>query len=189
VQALRDAFDDDEASSEGEPDSSDPSPGSQTTNLLDPSLATSAAYELILCPPGSVYVMPGALNGPDGLQAEALWQIFLQHIEPVHKFLHLPTLRSMMERGEPLYGHDAEAPCNKALRAAIFFSAAVALTESECQIYFAKSLDQVVLDFRKYVELSLYSADMLNTRDLATLQAMALYVVSVDSTNFRRTHL
>jgi hypothetical protein len=185
VQALRDAFDDDEAGSDDEPESSDPSPGSQTINPLDPSHAVSAAYELILCPPGSVYVMPGALNGPDGLQTEALWQIFLQHIEGVHKFLHLPTLRLMIEQGGRLYGQDAEAPCNKALRAAILFSAAVALTESECQIYFAKPREQVVLEFRKYVELSLYSADMLNTRDLATLQAMGLYVVSVDSTNFR----
>jgi hypothetical protein len=177
VQALREAFDDDEAGSEAEQENSDPSPPS-FTNPLDPGSAAVAGYELILCPPGSIFVMPGALNEPDDSQAEALWQIFLQHVEPVYKFLHVPTLRLMMERGEPLYGQHAEAPCNKALKAAIFFSSAVALRESECQTYFAKSQDQVVQEFKRYVELSLHSADILNTRDLATLQAMGLYIVS-----------
>jgi hypothetical protein len=183
VQALREAFDDDEAGSEAEFENSDPSPASQA-NPLDPNNATTAGYELILCPPGSVFVMPGALNEPDELQAEALWQIFLQHVEPVYKFLHVPTLRLMMERGERLYGQDAEAPCNKALKAAVFFSAAVALQEQECQIYFAKPREQVVLEFRRYVELSLHSADVLNTGDLATLQAMGLYIVSVCCLSF-----
>jgi hypothetical protein len=178
VHALREAFDDDEEGSDAEAESSDPSPTSQP-QPFDPNNAAAAGYELLLCPPGSVFVMPGALNDPDDLQAEALWQVFLEHIEPVYKFLHVPTLRAFMERGEPLYGQDAESLCNKALRAAIYFAAAVAMTESECQVYFSKPRDQVVSHFRKYIDLALHAADSLNTNDLATLQAMGLYIVSV----------
>jgi hypothetical protein len=177
VQALREVFEEDADASDGEGGSSDPTPSSHSLSL-DFGNPANGGYELIFCPPGQLYVMPGALTEPEGLCAVALWEDYILHVEPAYKLLHIPTLRPFMERGEPLYGRDADALSNKALKAAIYFTSAVSMPESECQRYFGKPRDTVTADFRKYADITLHAADPLNTTELATLQAMVLYVVS-----------
>jgi len=57
VQALREALEDEP----GELDEEDTTPSN--SNSSGP--ANSADYDLLLCPPGTIYVMPGALIEPD----------------------------------------------------------------------------------------------------------------------------
>lgn len=83
-----------------------------------------------------------------------------------------------MIEGKPYLGHDASAPCNKALKAAIWFAATNSLTEAQCQMTFGHSrADQLQL-FRRVVDVAMSHADLMNTNDLATLQGFTTYLVS-----------
>lgn len=174
VKALADAFEEDGPNSEPDttPETTPPGP-----YALDGSNST-AQYELIFCPPGALYIMPGAMIEPEPAIALDLLNAYLNYVEPIYKLLHVPTLKAFMADGQPYMNRPADAPCNKALKAAIYFAAANAYTEEECESKFGKSQDLVVLQYRRMVDIALYQADPLNTTEVATIQACALYIVS-----------
>jgi hypothetical protein len=174
VKALADAFDEDESHSDDgtTPDSTPPSAADQ----VDPSNGTTPHYDLLLCPPGVVYIMPGAVPEPPPTVAVDLLSSFMIHVEPMYKLFHAPTLRKFLYHGEPYLNRSHDAPCNKALKACIYFAGATAFTDSECH-KFGTSRKELVTEYRRAVDVALYQADPLNTTELATLQALVLYVV------------
>lgn len=170
VQALREALED-EQPDDDEAISPSTSSGAGAGNPVD--------YDLIVCPPGSVYVMPGALPEPSPQLSATLCNIFCDNVDRMFKFYHAPTLRAFMIEGKPYLGHDANAPCNKALKAAVWFAATNSLTEAQCQMTFGHSrADQLQL-FRRVVDVAMSHADLMNTTDLATLQGFTTYIVSI----------
>ncbi|KAF7188035.1 C6 finger domain transcription factor adaR [Pseudocercospora fuligena] len=182
VKALADAFEEDGPNSEPDttPETTPPGP-----YALDGSNST-AQYELIFCPPGALYIMPGAMIEPEPAIALDLLNAYLNYVEPIYKLLHVPTLKAFMADGQPYMNRPADAPCNKALKAAIYFAAANAYTEEECESKFGKSQDLVVLQYRRMVDIALYQADPLNTTEVATIQACALYIASARITDSSR---
>ncbi|KAK4504287.1 hypothetical protein PRZ48_005203 [Zasmidium cellare] len=178
VKALADAFEEDNLQSDDESGSPDNTPSSGAPYALDGTSVTSN-YELIFCPPGVLYVMPGALNEPDPKMAAHLFHTYLAYVESVQKLLHIPTVRPFLEEGKPYLNRPADAPCNKALKAAIYFSGVNACTDEECMTIAGKTRDQMAQEFRRMVDVALYQADPLNTTEIATLQALTLYVASI----------
>lgn len=178
VKALADAFEED--GFESDEDALSPELSNQNSpHALDPTQSGISGYELIFCPPGALYVIPGAVQEPGPAFAGDLLSYFLKYVEPCHKLFHIPTLLDLMQNGAPYLGKPADAPCNKALRASIFFAGVSAVTNDECVAKYGKSLDQLVQEYRRTVDIALYQADILNTNDLATLQALLLYAVSL----------
>lgn len=167
VQALKDALEDDQTEDE-QPTS--PSSASGPSN--------SAEYELLVCPPGMIYVMPGALPEPSPQASAVLFDAFCSHVDRVSKIYHTPSLRAFMIDGKPYLGHDPSAPGNNAVKAAIWFAASNTLSESECQMMFGKTRYAQSQIFRKMVDIALAQADLFTTTDLATLQALTTYIVS-----------
>lgn len=80
--------------------------------------------------------------------------------------------------GQPYLGRPSDSPCNRAVQAAIFFAGANACSDEECLV-FGKSRRELVNAFRRKVDVALYQADPLNTTELATLQALVIYVGSI----------
>jgi hypothetical protein len=186
VKALADAFEEDAYGSEDDesPDLSPPSVHGPTNGEQ----STNAGYELIFCPPGAIYIMPGAPTDPDPTIAMDMFNAYLEYVEPMYKILHVPTLKAFVLNGEPYLGREPDAPCNKALKAAIHYAGVSALTADECQAKYGKDRAQLILGFRQMVDISLYQADALSTTDLATLQALVIYVASARILdNSRRT--
>lgn len=177
VKALADAFEEDNTKSDDESGTPETTPGSGAPYALDGSTSLTSGYELIFCPPGVLYVMPGALNEPDANMASHLVEAYLSYVETVQKLLHVPTLRAFLDEGKPYLNRPADAPCNKALKAAIYFSGANACTDEECIAMCGKPREQLAQEFRRMVDVALYQADPLNTNELATLQALTIYVV------------
>ncbi|EME83099.1 uncharacterized protein MYCFIDRAFT_80656 [Pseudocercospora fijiensis CIRAD86] len=179
VKALADAFEEDGPNSDPDtsPETTPPAP-----YALDATSIT-AQYELIFCPPGALYIMPGALVEPEPAIALDLLNAYLNYVDPIYKLLHVPTLKAFVADGQPYMSRPADAPCNKALKAAIWFAAANAYTEEECESKFGKSKDLVVLQYRRMVGIALYQADPLNTTEVATIQACALYIASARITD------
>lgn len=165
--ALRDALEDEQAEDE---------PTSPST-LSGPGNAKE--YDLILCPPGSIYVMPGPLPEPTPELSATLCNIFCNNVDRTFKLYHTPTLRAFMIGGQPYLGHDPSAPCNKAVKAAVWFAAINTLTESQCQMTFGQSRWAQLQHFRKIVHVSMAQADLMNTTELSTFQALATYIVSI----------
>lgn len=177
VKALADAFEEDGYGSDEDGTSPETTPSSGPY-ALDSSSSATTHYELIFCPPGALYVMPGATFDPSPAVAADLTTTFFDHVEPMYKLFHVPTLKAFIEHGQPYLKRAPDAACNKALRAAIYFAGASGMTEEECQVKYAKSHEQVVNEYRRIVDVALYQADPLNTTELATLQALTLYVMS-----------
>ncbi|EME46905.1 C6 transcription factor-like protein [Dothistroma septosporum NZE10] len=178
VKALADAFEEDGALSDDDLASPGTTPPS-APYALDAANGAAAGYELILCPPGVLYVMPGALQDPTPEKSAELIHNFLQYVEPSYKIFHVPTLAAFLQEGQPYLHRAPDAPCNKALRASVYFAGINAYTEEECQATYGKPLNQMVQEFRRNVDVALYQADPLNTTETATLQALVLYVASV----------
>ena len=174
VQALRDALED-HPDDEDEPTS--PSTSSGPGN--------STEYDLIMCPPGAVYVMPGALTEPTPELSATLCNLFCENVDSMYKFYHTPTLRAFMVEGKTYFGYDHTAPSNKALKASVWFAAVNTLSDSQCEMLFGQSRSDQLQQFRRLVDITLAQADLLNATDLATLQALVTYMVSEDRSKLK----
>lgn len=168
VQALRDALEEDPG--EGDEDEATPSTSSGPSNTVE--------YDLLVCPPGAVYVMPGALNEPTPELSARLCSVFCENVDDMFKMFHQPSLRDFMTDGAPYLGQDASAPGNKALKAAIWFSAANTLSEDQCRAFFGTSRPEALQQFKRIADVALAQADLMNSSDVATLQAFTTYLVS-----------
>ena len=167
VQALRDAL-------EEQPDDED-EPTSPSTSSGP---GTSQEYDLIICPPGTIYAMPGALIEPTPELSATLCNIFCDNVDSLFKIFHTPTLRAFMIGGSNYFGHDHTAPNNRAVKAAIWFSAVNTMSESQCQMLFGQSRGDQLSYFKRLVDIALSQADLMNASDLPTLQAFMTYIVS-----------
>ena len=175
VQAIKEAFDEEGPEDELDALSLEPSPQGSST---DATAGGTMGYELILCPPGALYVMPGAMPEPDPTVAMELISLFFTYIEPMGKLFHVPTLQAFIYENQPYLGHESDARCNKLLRLSILFAGMTAITEEECVDKFNRPRDGMIQEYRTMVDIALYQADPLNSTDMATLQAFVLYVVS-----------
>ncbi|CZT22442.1 uncharacterized protein RCC_08312 [Ramularia collo-cygni] len=174
VKALADAFAEsgsgDEYTPEDSPDAAHTSP--------DASQAVTVDLELIFCPPGVLYVMPGATLEPDPALASQLLTAYLDYVEPMFRFFHVPSLKAFVLYDRPYLGQPSNAPCNRALKAAIFFAGMNAFSEVDC-VALGKPRREMINDYRRMVDIALYQADPLRSMELATLQSLALYVASI----------
>ena len=176
VQALKDAFEgDDNYDSDSDPVNS--KPGSFVSfSAYDPSPPVPN-FEFVLCAPGSVFVLPGALYEPDPLMASDLCDVYMKRVERSWKIFHAPTLTAFTRESLPYLGREADAPCNLALRAAIHFSGISQTNDIEFEERYGELRADFIPRFQSTVETRLVQADVMNTNALPTLQALMLYVV------------
>lgn len=177
IQALRDVLEDDVDDDDVE---------SPTTNSGDAGQQGIAnTYDLIFCPPGAVYVMPGALSEPSPQMQSVLYAAFIQNVGPMFKVHHTPSLRRFLERGDDYLGLEADALPNKLLKASLWFSAVQTIPEAELPLSLQQAGETFVgqtraslsEQYRRCVEVLLVQADLMNTTEMATLQAFATYLV------------
>jgi len=174
VQALKDALEDDQLDDEADPTSPETSSTGASGNTQ-----TVNDYDLIICPPGAVYVMPGALNEPSPQVQSMLYGAFIENVAPVFHVVHVPTLRAFLERGAPYLGHDADSIPARAVKAATWVAAINTIGEEQCQAQFGQPRSALIQHYRRIVDVLLSQADVMNTNDLATLQALATTTVSL----------
>ncbi|KAF2161749.1 hypothetical protein M409DRAFT_27806 [Zasmidium cellare ATCC 36951] len=177
VQALRDALEEDP--SDAEPAIVHPVPASTSTH------EGSIEHDLLICPPASISVMPGALLDPPPAVLKQLDEIFLKNVDPVFKVLHRPTVERLLQ-GDSYFGQAPDAPPNRALRATMWFAAVTTISDAECFARFRQSRNELLHLYRRHVDVAMAQADLINTSDLATLQAFVLYTASARITDRSR---
>ncbi|KAG8668942.1 hypothetical protein FPOAC2_08247 [Fusarium poae] len=114
---------------------------------------------------------------PLSAQGSFLWQIFLENIEPLVKVLHIPTMSKLMaqvRRGE----HDLR-PGDEALVFTIYYAAVVSSEKQEIETNLGGSQSHFISQFRFALEQALAKSNLLNTTNMAVLQAFVIYLTVV----------
>ncbi|TKA72512.1 hypothetical protein B0A55_07030 [Friedmanniomyces simplex] len=171
VQAIRDALEEDQGEDEFESTSPETTPGNGApVNAND--------FDLFICPPGAIYVMPGAMTEPLPHMQQVLFTAFIENVDPMFKIYHVASLRRLFEEGRPYLGQDSSSPSCKALKAVAWYAAVNTMTDEECQARFAQARTDLMQQYRRTADVLLAQADLVNTNDLSTLQAFVTYLVS-----------
>lgn len=144
VQALRDALEEDPSDGEHSP----------TSPVSAPAIGASADHDLLICPPASVYVMPGALLDPPPAILKQLNDIFLKNVDPVFKVLHRPTVQRFLA-GDSYLGHRPDSPPNRALSATMWFAAVTTIRDAECIARFRMSRADLLQLYRRHVDVAM----------------------------------
>ncbi|KAH6885837.1 hypothetical protein B0T10DRAFT_85386 [Thelonectria olida] len=114
------------------------------------------------------------IHPPPDMMAR-LWAIYLRNVDPLMKVLHRPTItKALQNYTEPPIRRPFEASTN-AVIFAIYFCAVTSLTPEDCLRRLGESYDVVTRRYRNGIEQALAEADYLNSNELETLQALALY--------------
>lgn len=108
-----------------------------------------------------------------------LCNIYVENCDPMAKFLHIPSLRKLVAHASAnVYdipsGHYVEA-----LLFAMYYAAITSLTEEECLQWFPEGKQHLLARYRMGTETALANADLLNTREMGTLQALLVFLVSL----------
>ena len=198
VQALREALEEEDGpegeTPESAPHVSTPPSGSELSNI---------EYDLIVCPPGKIYVMPGGFMEPTERVASQIFDAYLTNVETIFRLFHTPTLIRSMRDGAPYLDHPWDSPGNQALKRAVWMAGVNSMSESECFAITGENKADALNHYRRLVGISLAQADLVNTTDFATLQAFVTYLVRItdsvplrasltnlptDSFTFKRPH-
>ena len=172
VQAIRDALEEDQ----GEDDLDLTPPDTAPSNGA-PVNATD--FDLFICPPGAIYVMPGAMTEPSPHMQQVLFTAFIENVDPMFKVFHVPTLRRLFEEGKPYLGQDASSSSCQALKAVAWYAAVNTMTDDECETRLGQGRTDLIQRYRRTADVRIAQVDVVNTNDLTTLQAFVAYLVSV----------
>ncbi|KAF9773294.1 hypothetical protein IL306_008932 [Fusarium sp. DS 682] len=110
-------------------------------------------------------------------QRSFLWQIYLENVEPLVKVLHIPTMSRLMtqvRREEHGLRHGDEA-----LVFAIYYSAVTSMESQEVEANLGATQSHFISQFRFALEQALAKANLLNTTNMALLQAFVIYLTVV----------
>ena len=167
VEGLKQTMDDDITEEEGSPDQGQiPSDtqSSQGRMLFGSSPLPSRELRLLHPTPSNMLT---------------LYELYLENCDPMSKFLHAPTLRKMVAHASTNVHNIPTATYVEALLFAIYYAAVTSLTEEECFQWFQEARDHLLARYRTGTEGALANADLLNSRELGTLQALLVFLVSV----------
>jgi len=115
-------------------------------------------------------------------QRKLLLDIYFENVNPVLMMSHKPTAYAHMaaarELSDPSTGR-LLFPSLEAINFACYFCAVTSMTDEECTMRLGESRDVLVNRYKRGTEIALGEADFLNSMELVTLKAFAVYIVSV----------
>ncbi|SPO06952.1 uncharacterized protein DNG_09646 [Cephalotrichum gorgonifer] len=114
---------------------------------------------------------------PEPVHAFRLWQIFLERVNPLVKVIHAPSVQPHIV--EAASGTWNVPPNYKPLLFAIFNMGVFSLNDSECRQMLGMSRESALKKFSAGVRAALMEAHFMSTYDLCILQALVLYLVSL----------
>lgn len=114
---------------------------------------------------------------PTRWQATQLWQAFLNNVDCLVKLLHIPTVQPTVFAA--INNPKDTAPDMNALLFAIYFAAVTSLRWTEVQTILSQDRQTVLSSYERGLELSLHAKCFLDSPTILSLQAMALYLVSL----------
>ena len=168
ISGLREVFG---QSSEEEDEESEQSP---QTDSLSPPPHDSLFF---LDASATAVGMSGALQHPSRSQIYALCTNYLEKVDPLFKLLHGPSLSKYMREGQGYLDYPPGHKAVEALAFAVYYTSTTSLSELECLQQIGEDKPSLLAKFRSGMEIALVRADLVNTNDMSTLQALVLLLV------------
>lgn len=130
--------------------------------------------------PNSNYVFSGLidplpLSHPSLAQITFLCNHYIANVHPVIPIMHGPSLESSIQTA---FENRENIPSGlEAILFAVCLSAVASMAESECLIGLGIPKDVALRDYRRNAERALVKGNLVNKPELATLQALTIYLV------------
>lgn len=113
---------------------------------------------------------------PDPAHAAALWQIYLDRVNPLTKIIHVPSVQPFID--EVTAGRAHNLPKNvEALLFSIYLMAVVSMTPDECRTGLGVAREEALQKFSTGTRLILLRIGFLRVQDMTTLRALVIYLV------------
>lgn len=162
LQAMKDIVDTEEPDEGSMAESEKPSPENNSDLLLGTGDATS----------NDIHDLQ-----PDPVHAFRLWQLFLDRVNPLLKVVHIPTLQPYVMEGAVSIGN---LPLNyQALLFSVYTVSAISLSDAEAPQMLGMPREEAIRRYSKGMKIALNLFDFMKNYDMAALQALVLYVVSI----------
>ncbi|KAM0246564.1 hypothetical protein ACHAP5_004688 [Fusarium lateritium] len=163
LQAMREIVDTDDPEEASVMGSEDLSPD-YNIDLLIPSDSTARSSEEFQ---------------PDPVHVFRLWQLFVDRVNPLTKIIHVPTVQPYtLEMATDIN----KIPLNyQALLFAIFTMATVSLTETECLQMLGTTREEALRRYTIGTKVALTKFNFLKNYDMVALQALLLYLLSLQN--------
>jgi hypothetical protein len=128
--------------------------------------------------PAHLYTALGQLElHPDPKHVFKLWQAFVDNVNPLAKIIHAPTLQERVI--EAAWAVESAAKPLEATMLAVYALAVGSMKSADCIRLLGERRAVLVNRYRTGALRALSSTDILSTRDLEVLQALALVLVSL----------
>lgn len=114
---------------------------------------------------------------PSAVQIFRLWQVFLERVNPITKLIHVPTLQPIVIEAA---ANHRNVPHNvQALLFSIYLISVVSLSKAETKQMLDMTKEEALKKFTAGVKAALTKTDFLKHYDMVTLQALVLYLISL----------
>ncbi|KAL7795308.1 fungal-specific transcription factor domain-containing protein [Trichoderma ceciliae] len=115
---------------------------------------------------------------PDPIHIFRLWQLYLDRVNPLFKVIHVPTLQPyVMEAANNM----SALPLHyQALLFSIFAMASLSMTSTECIQTIGISREAAIQKFNTGTKSALIKYSFLKNHNMTALQALALYLLSLE---------
>lgn len=115
---------------------------------------------------------------PDTRLALRLWNVYIKSVDPVLKILHIPSVQSTVVA--TILDPSSAPSSTLALTFAIYFAAVTALCHDKNKDPIDLPLETLER-YRRSLDRLLMVPDLMDQPDLTALQALAIYVVSLEA--------
>ncbi|KAI4263155.1 MAG: hypothetical protein L6R42_001695 [Xanthoria sp. 1 TBL-2021] len=116
---------------------------------------------------------------PNPFQIENMCNIYLMNVDPINRILHKPTLRKFITGAKDHLDTMPGGSKMQALMFAMYFAAITSLTPEECMKDFGEQKTELLARYRYGTEQALVQADILNSMEMVTLQALVIYLICI----------
>ncbi|KAL2754910.1 hypothetical protein ACRALDRAFT_1011066, partial [Sodiomyces alcalophilus JCM 7366] len=114
---------------------------------------------------------------PSPVQVFRLWQVFLERINPLTKLVHVPSLQPLVI--EAAANHRNVPNNTQCLLFAIYLICTVSLSDAECRQMLDTPKEEALKTFTAGLKSALTRVNFMKHYDMVTLQALVLYLLSL----------
>ena len=140
---------------------------------------TSTSHSSALFGPNSLLTKDLSSLHPSPAHMALLCDLYARDVDPMIKVLHIPTLRKLVTRASSNIKSVPSGSSVEALLFAVYYAAITSITQEQCTSLFHDDRDSLLARYRSGTEASLVNADLLNTTELGTIQALVLFIVRI----------
>ena len=121
---------------------------------------------------------------PSPVHMTLLCDVYARNVDPMFKVLHIPTLRQLVTNASSNIKSIPSGNHVEALLFSVYYAAITSITQEQCKSLFHDDRDSLLARYRSGTEAALVNADLLNTTELETIQALAVFIVRILDQHF-----